>query len=755
MLLLTRNPRGLFFVFAVLVGILPILADEVPPQIRVLYLSSFGSDSADTLTVVESLRKGLVSLGFRPEVYVESLDTYRLPANDVTRQLVDDILDRRYSALRFNIILAQASEALRIAAGYRERVGYQPPVFAFDWIDDVLIDKFSGAEGFFGRPLKMSFPPTLDLAVTLFPRAQTAYLLVSPLDQNHLPMFQEDLALAQAAHPRVRLVPLVNQSFEVTCQVLSESRGDAVALLLPGEWLLGTGEFLGGQAAQERLAEASPLPYFGITRNSFGSGLVGGIFADREEMGKEAALVVGAIVAGSPGLVRWQNSDSLVPTLDDRALLAYRVPPDLVAPGTTVLFSPPPFWVRYELPLKILGVSLAILVIILLVVIWGRWQERRTLLQAKKALERAVEQRTAELTLANQELRSSNDHLEKALVDLKEAEERMVVSEKHAALSRLTANISHELNSPLAAITSSASSITDYLGHGLKKVFDAPVSLDQDSSRFFYDVLIHTYQGRQALGRGNPRAERQARDQVERLFREAGLESSHTLAEEFVELGVADFASRAVPLLVDARAETFLAILRATLGALRAAIIIEESVSKASRLVASMGTYAPGADGSTSGDVDLALIVDEVLGFFNLRAYKNLEVLRSLGATPSVAVPREDLIGILFPLLKNAIQATQGVGRVDVSAEAAGPVVQIHIADTGGGIPDAIKSRIFEPFFSTRPMGEGAGVGLDVARRLARKHGGEVAFDSRPGQTVFTVVLPLADKVRGETPDGS
>ena len=72
----------------------------------------------------------------------------------------------------------------------------------------------------------------------------------------------------------------------------------------------------------------------------------------------------------------------------------------------------------------------------------------------------------------------------------------------------------------------------------------------------------------------------------------------------------------------------------------------------------------------------------------------------------------------------------------------------VSIADSGPGVPADIADRVFEPFFTTRRAGEGTGLGLDIARRLARENGGEIEFTSRPGRTVFSVRLRRAPDER-------
>jgi len=98
-------------------------------------------------------------------------------------------------------------------------------------------------------------------------------------------------------------------------------------------------------------------------------------------------------------------------------------------------------------------------------------------------------------------------------------------------------------------------------------------------------------------------------------------------------------------------------------------------------------------------------------------------------------------------LLDNAFDAVSKGGRVTVRTRRVDGQVEVVIADDGPGIPPDLLGRIWEPFFTTKPMGEGSGLGLDIARRIVvGRHGGEMRLESHPGDTRFLVTLPIGDK---------
>ena len=77
-----------------------------------------------------------------------------------------------------------------------------------------------------------------------------------------------------------------------------------------------------------------------------------------------------------------------------------------------------------------------------------------------------------------------------------------------------------------------------------------------------------------------------------------------------------------------------------------------------------------------------------------------------------------------------------------VAARERGDVV-VRIIDDGAGVPEAVRHRLFQPFVSTKGVGKGTGLGLDIAKRLLQRHEGGIDFESVPGRTVFEVRLPV------------
>jgi two-component system, NtrC family, sensor kinase len=123
------------------------------------------------------------------------------------------------------------------------------------------------------------------------------------------------------------------------------------------------------------------------------------------------------------------------------------------------------------------------------------------------------------------------------------------------------------------------------------------------------------------------------------------------------------------------------------------------------------------------------------------------------GTLPPVPVLRNQLSQVLLNLIVNAAHAIaeaqpegkSGLGAITIRTRHLEGAVEIRVSDTGGGIPEAIRSRIFEPFFTTKGVGKGTGQGLAICYSvIVDKHRGQIAFESETGRgTTFVITLPL------------
>jgi signal transduction histidine kinase len=94
-------------------------------------------------------------------------------------------------------------------------------------------------------------------------------------------------------------------------------------------------------------------------------------------------------------------------------------------------------------------------------------------------------------------------------------------------------------------------------------------------------------------------------------------------------------------------------------------------------------------------------------------------------------------------LIDNAADAVDTGGRITLRTSRQGERVCVEVCDDGPGIPEELQGRIFDAFFTTKPVGQGTGLGLDIAQRIVVRSHGELRLRSQPGDTVFCVLLPV------------
>jgi len=121
-----------------------------------------------------------------------------------------------------------------------------------------------------------------------------------------------------------------------------------------------------------------------------------------------------------------------------------------------------------------------------------------------------------------------------------------------------------------------------------------------------------------------------------------------------------------------------------------------------------------------------------------------VQVVEEFGELPLVECNPSQLNQVFLNLINNAAQAIPGEGKVTVRSRMDRNRVRIDVTDTGTGIPDDVQPHIFDTYYTTKPAGEGTGLGLPIVKTIVEEHGGEVKFKTKPGVgTTFSVYLPV------------
>ena len=167
---------------------------------------------------------------------------------------------------------------------------------------------------------------------------------------------------------------------------------------------------------------------------------------------------------------------------------------------------------------------------------------------------------------------------------------------------------------------------------------------------------------------------------------------------------------------------------------------IEENLFYIDKIVADLQDYTKPLRPSKE-KVDIAKVIEETLLIVSIP--NNLEVSISIAeGFPQFTADFSMLKRVFINLIQNAVQAMPNGGSLKIVAYCKDNYAFVSVEDTGEGIPEEAKSKLFTPLFTTKSKGQG--FGLAVVKRLVEAQGGKISFESKLGKgTIFTVQLPL------------
>ena len=281
--------------------------------------------------------------------------------------------------------------------------------------------------------------------------------------------------------------------------------------------------------------------------------------------------------------------------------------------------------------------------------------------------------------------------LEKTLEELKVSQKQLIQAAKMASIGQLAAGVAHEINNPVGFSMSNVQTLSEYLSH----IFQ----LDQwmMTQAALPDDLKHQYeQQRQAL----------AMDELK--------DDTQALIDE-------------------------------TLGGLDRVRNIVSSLKQVTH-----------AGGNSRELCDINRCIDESLKVVWNEIKYRMEVAKHLlPELPSVQADGQSIQQILINMFINAAHACEDKGTLTVSTQTqvykGVQGILIKVKDDGAGMSDEVKEKIFDPFYTTKKVGEGTGLGLSVTHNLVEKHGGHISVISKVGVgTCFGIFLPLGQRASEE-----
>ena len=318
--------------------------------------------------------------------------------------------------------------------------------------------------------------------------------------------------------------------------------------------------------------------------------------------------------------------------------------------------------------------------------------------------------------------------------------------EKLAALGKLSAGLAHELNNPAAA----ARRASEELGAALLAAQVAALEHDERFSAVERRALLAL---QRATAAGvvplDPLLLSDAEEELVEWLEEREVDEPWDLAATLAAAGLEAGRLRQLADLLEVESlEAGVGWLSKTIELLGLADEVAISSRRISELVIAMKDYTY-MDRAAVDDVDVTLGLDNTLAILGHRL-KGVSVQREYEENlPKVRGNGGELNQVWANLIDNAADAVDGRGKITLRALIRDGRVVVEVVDDGPGIPREAQGHVFEPFYTTKEVGAGTGLGLDVVRRTVVAHGGGVSVWSEPGETRFTVELPVGSRQNG------
>jgi signal transduction histidine kinase len=330
------------------------------------------------------------------------------------------------------------------------------------------------------------------------------------------------------------------------------------------------------------------------------------------------------------------------------------------------------------------------------------------------------------------EIKDSHDKMQKLLTD----------SEKLITLGKQLAGVIHEINTPFGAIKSSSHnmqiSLTDVL-ESLPKLFEL---IDDEASKIlFFKLLEQSAKETRTL---TTREERKLKKELMEVLDSIGVEDSRDIATKFTKIKIYSDINEYIPLIKSEHSDFIFETAYHLTDLTSSNENITIAIAKVSKMIKAIKSFARYGHTEEMLQANIQESVETVLSIYHNQIKQGTELVREYDSDISdIYCYPDELNQVWTNLIHNALQAMDFKGTLTVGIKQDSDYQIVSIKDSGSGIPDEIKDKIFDAFFTTKPAGVGTGLGLDILKKIVDKHNGKIELDTKVGVgTEFKIFIP-------------
>jgi signal transduction histidine kinase len=310
---------------------------------------------------------------------------------------------------------------------------------------------------------------------------------------------------------------------------------------------------------------------------------------------------------------------------------------------------------------------------------------------------------------------------------IKKLENKLMLADKMITLGENMSGIIHEINTPIGAIKSSSSFAKEMFSQTTHMIFNLS-NIDSSTKKIILSLIRDSEKNSKIL---STKEERKIKKLLILQLDDLNISNAKDLAKVLLKLNITELNENTIKLLENKDKNNIFSTLEHIL-------ILKDNIennvlasNNIINIVQALKAYTRYNNQSKLSNIQISIIIETVLIIFYSQIKAGIEINKEYETDCFINCYHDELMQVFTNLIGNAIQAMDGRGQLNIKLKEDEEYLIVSIKDNGKGIPKDIQDKIFDKFFTTKPIGLGSGLGLDIVKKIVEKHNGKIEFNSQ------------------------